>query len=243
MATAVVHNPEHPLGGGVRLRRHDLLDQAAKRRGPAGGFAAAEELGAVNVPGGQVGQRPAAFVLVLDAHPSGGSRGDGGVGAEACLDGGLLVGADDEVAPTKRFEGEAPLVEVEPPPGFGREVGIAGEDPAAVPPGADGIGREPPPNGGVRDRGDDALLDRGPGEIRGVPARQRCAAGHGQLARQRFDRHGHLRGGNPEAARFAVAREDRPSLARRIVCAIWRRSDGGCPEPGGDFVVGQPLGG
>jgi hypothetical protein len=56
--------------------------------------------------------------------------------AKACLDGGLVVGANDEIALAERFAFEAPMVEVEHPAGFGREVGIAGEDPATILPGA-----------------------------------------------------------------------------------------------------------
>jgi hypothetical protein len=146
------------------------------------------------------------------------------------LDGGLLVGADDEVASAERFAIETPpVIEVEHPAGLQREVRIAGEGPTAVLPGTDGVGREPPPDGGVRDRGDDTLLDGGSGEIRGVPAGQRHAVGGGQLARQCFDRHDHLRGERPGAARFVVALGARPGVARGTACATWRRSGGECP--------------
>ena len=89
-----------------------------------------------------------------------------------------------------------------------------GEGPTALLPGTDGVGRESPPDGGVRDRGDDTLFDGGWGEIRGVPAGQRHAVGGGQLARQCFDRHDHLRGERPGVARFVVALGARPGVAR-----------------------------
>jgi hypothetical protein len=54
--------------------------------------------GVMYVPGGEVGQRAAAVVLVLDAHRSGGRRRQRRVTAAARLDRGLLVGADDVVA-------------------------------------------------------------------------------------------------------------------------------------------------
>lgn len=65
------------------------------------------------------------------------------------LDAGLLVGADDEIALCERFSPPHPLVEVERPAGFARKVRVAGEYPAAVPPGAYGIFRKPAPEGGI----------------------------------------------------------------------------------------------
>ena len=103
-------------------------------------FAAAEHLGAVHVPGGQVGQRAAAVVLVLDAHRPAGAGGCGGVLADAGLDGGLLVGGDDELVGPQRRVVEAAGVEVEHPGRLGSEVGVAGEDPGPVLPGLDRIG-------------------------------------------------------------------------------------------------------
>ena len=51
--------------------------------------------GAAHVVGGQVGQRAAAVVFVLDAHDTTLAGRQGGVAAAAGLDGGLLVTADD----------------------------------------------------------------------------------------------------------------------------------------------------
>jgi hypothetical protein len=48
----------------------------------------------VHVPGSEVGEGAAAFVLVLDAHVPGRGRGEGRVAADAGLDGGLLVCGD-----------------------------------------------------------------------------------------------------------------------------------------------------
>ena len=97
MAAAVVDDPEHPPGRGVRLGGHDLFDQPAERLDAGGGLGPAEQLGPVHVVGGQIGQRPAPFVLVLDAHQTGPARRQGGVAAAAGLDAGLLIGADHEL--------------------------------------------------------------------------------------------------------------------------------------------------
>jgi hypothetical protein len=65
---AVVDHPEPPPGGRVPLTGHDLGDQAPKRLDPSRGLAAAKQAGLVDVPGGQVGQRPTPLVLVLHPH-------------------------------------------------------------------------------------------------------------------------------------------------------------------------------
>ncbi len=51
---AVIHDPEHAAGGGVRLAAHDLLDEAAERFDPACGFAAADHPAAAHVPRGEI---------------------------------------------------------------------------------------------------------------------------------------------------------------------------------------------
>jgi hypothetical protein len=97
MGATVVDHPEHSRGRGVGLACHHLLDQAAERRDAGGGLAAAEQPGAVHVPGHQVGQRAAALVLVLNPHGLGSGWRPGWVAAAASLDRGLLVGRDDEL--------------------------------------------------------------------------------------------------------------------------------------------------
>src|SRR5918994_6716524 len=95
MRGAIVHDPEHPLGGRVRLPLHYLLDQPPERLDAVLRFATTEKPSAVDIPGSQVGQRPASFVLML--HPHGGIRSgwQGSMAAAAGLDGGLLVSTDD----------------------------------------------------------------------------------------------------------------------------------------------------
>lgn len=71
MRGAVVDHPEHPVGAGVGLSGHDLLDQSPERLDAGGGFQPADHLGAVHVVGGQIGQCPPALVLMLDSHHPG----------------------------------------------------------------------------------------------------------------------------------------------------------------------------
>ena len=74
-----------------------MVDGAAKRFDAAGDLAAAEDLRAVAIPGGEIGQRAAAAVLVLDARRLVGRGAGGGGFAVAGLDGGLLIRGEDVV--------------------------------------------------------------------------------------------------------------------------------------------------
>src|SRR6478672_6038500 len=99
----VVDDPEHPLGRGVGLGGHDLVDELFERGDPGGVLAAAEDLAAVHVVGGQVGDRAATVVVVVDPDLAGLARREGGVAAAAGLDGGLLVGGDHVIVAAQRF--------------------------------------------------------------------------------------------------------------------------------------------
>jgi hypothetical protein len=87
---AVVDDHEHPLRIAVGLDGHELLDELVQRDDPVGGGAAVEQLGALDVPGGEVAERALAVVLVLDSLPApdagrGGQRG--GLRARAWIEG------------------------------------------------------------------------------------------------------------------------------------------------------------
>jgi len=91
---------EHALRLAVWLDAHELLDERIERDDPVLRCTAVEQLGAACVPGGEVAERAASFVLVLDALAAL-ERGGGGqrwVLAVPGLDRGLLVAADDVVA-------------------------------------------------------------------------------------------------------------------------------------------------
>src|SRR4029078_2439065 len=103
MGGAVVDDPEHPLGRGVGLGGHHLVDESFERGDAGGVFAAAEHSAAVHVVGGQVGDGAASVVVVVDPDLACSARGRGGVAAAAGLDGGLFVGGDDVIACAQRF--------------------------------------------------------------------------------------------------------------------------------------------
>jgi len=74
---AVVDDPVDSARRCVGLCGHDLLDEPAERLDPGRGLDAVKQVGVVDVPGGQVGQRPVAVVLELEpprAAPSGRER-------------------------------------------------------------------------------------------------------------------------------------------------------------------------
>src|SRR5579859_4373991 len=68
MGGPVVHDPEHPVRAGTWLGGHHLPGQPGEGRDPGRAPAPAGHLPAADVPGGQVGQGAAAFVVVLDTH-------------------------------------------------------------------------------------------------------------------------------------------------------------------------------
>jgi hypothetical protein len=104
MRGAVVHDPEYAIGGGVRLLSHHLLDQRIEGFDAILRLATTEESGPMDIPGGQVSQRPASFVLVLYSHGSvcGGWQGLM-TAAMSGLDGGLLVGRDHVLLRSERL--------------------------------------------------------------------------------------------------------------------------------------------
>src|SRR5215210_1058571 len=226
---AVVHDPEHAIGGGVGLLSHHSLDQPAEGFDAVLGLATTEESGPMDIPGGQISQRTFALVAVL--HPHGGVRSgwQGRVAAHAGLDGGLLVGTDNVLSFSERLTLPSTLVEIQHPSGFMREVGVAGEDPGAMVEGADGVLGEPPPDGGARDRCDEAPLHRLPSHLPGAPAAQGGPAGRRQLTSQRFHLHPRFGGKRPAVCQSGVDPPVRSNPPRRIVCATYIPSGVWCP--------------
>jgi hypothetical protein len=77
------------------------------------------------------------------------------------------------------------MVEIEDYPVFALEVGVPGEDPAAVLLRLDGVLRQPTPDGGIGYRGHEAACDRLAANNGNLEARE----GHAQCGRQ-FTRRG-----------------------------------------------------
>jgi hypothetical protein len=212
----VIDDPEHPVRAGIRLGGHHLFHQPGERRDPGAGLAPAGDPSAVHVPGGQVGQRAAAVVVVLDPHRAGFPWRQGGVAAAPGLDGGLFIGADHIVAGAQRPAVPGPGVQVQHRGGPGREGRVADGYPGPVLPGLEGVAGQPPADGGGRDR-DAAAGGHFAGQVRAAPPRQR----HPGLGRQRAgqrDDFGPVRSGEHRraaAARGTASPASRPAANRR----------------------------
>ncbi len=157
MSGTVVHDPEDAASGFVGLLGHDFSDEAFHRSNPVLDFAAAEDLGTMDVPSSQIS--PGAFtkVLVLDSGRAVRSGRQSRLLPASGLNAGLFVRRDDKVMSAQWSALPNAVVEIEDGAGFGRKVGIAREDPASMLPGAEGIAAEPAPQGGAADLGDETL--------------------------------------------------------------------------------------
>ena len=157
MSGTVVHDPEDAASGFVGLLGHDFSDEAFHRSNPVLDFAAAEDLGTMDVPSSQIS--PGAFtkVLVLDSGRAVRSGRQSRLFPASGLNAGLFVRRDDKVMSAQWSALPNAVVEIEDGAGFGRKVGIAREDPASMLPGAEGIAAEPAPQGGAADLGDETL--------------------------------------------------------------------------------------
>ena len=66
MGGAIVGDKEHAARGTIRFLAHDLSDKALERGDAVLALAAAEQLGAMHVPGGEISQRAGTRIFVLD---------------------------------------------------------------------------------------------------------------------------------------------------------------------------------
>jgi hypothetical protein len=144
MTGPVVDDPEHPARRAVGFVPHHLGDEALERSDPGRSFAAAEDLGAVHIPSGEIGPGPAPLVLMLNVHRPPRVRREGRMAPATHLDAGLLVGAQDVVPWAQGQPLPAPLIQIQNPARLGGELGIAQEDPAAMAPWPERILAEPP---------------------------------------------------------------------------------------------------
>src|SRR3990172_11274096 len=220
---AVVQDPEDAPRLTVRGLAHDLIDEAIKRSDAVARFAAAKQLGAVTIPGGQVRPSAAAPIFMFDLHGQAGLRGQGRMPARTGLDAGLLVRRQNKLVLPKRSSLPPAFVQVQDAPCLFGELGVPGENPAAVLPRPDGILMEPTPDRRSADGGHQPGPAGLGSQLHRVPARQRHARLGGQFAGQGFngddDVWGKMRGDGPDAAVLP----NPPDGAGRNAFAIGRR--------------------
>jgi hypothetical protein len=225
----VICNPEDAPRRAIGFNRHNLVYEAVKWLDAGGVLAAAEELGAMNIPGGQVRARTAALVFLFNAGAAARCCGQRGMYADARLDAGFLVRRQDKVTAAQRRTFPAALVKVKHATGLHGEIGIAREDPAAVSPRAQRFAAEPAPQGGVTDLRHDTFAHDLTLNVGQRPARQGQAAAMGQFAHQRLNRDDDAGGKSGRGPRRGVPPPAPGSHVHRSACAICSRSGAAYP--------------
>jgi hypothetical protein len=173
----------------------------------------------MHIPSGQIGPGAGPCVLMFDAQRPPRPGRLRRMAPRAGLDARLFVGAEHVLARPQGHPLPAAFVEIEDPAGLERELRIAGEEPAAVAPRAQGILAEPAPHGGATDLRHDAVRHHGATELGHRPARQRHRPAPRQLTRQRFDFHDDAGGKSGLAARRGVPPRGRVIERGRNACA------------------------
>jgi hypothetical protein len=144
---------EHAAGLAVGRLAHHPVDQAIKSHDAALRLAVAENLGLMDIQGGQIGQGPAPLGLMLDFHRLARCGSLGGMNASPSLNAGFFVGRNHELVLLQGLVLPDSLVKIQQPSGFGRELRIPGKNPTAVKPRSDSVFMKPAPKGAVTDFG------------------------------------------------------------------------------------------
>ena len=134
----------------------------------------------MNVQSGEVGPGTATFIFMLDPHRSPRRGRAGRMIAPPSLDAGLLIGRDHKFITLEGFPSQDG-VEVQNPAGLDGKRWVAGENPAAVLPRANGILMQPAPHG-VSQHAPPSRFGGPAGQFRQSPARKGtpCVAGSSQ---------------------------------------------------------------
>ena len=219
VGAAVIDDPEDAPGVVVRRSGHDLLDETIEGLDTSGGLATAEDTSVMDVESGDVGPSPATVVLMLDAHRAMGSWRQGRMLAATRLNAGLLVGGDDEFIASEGLILPRSAIQIEDAVCLDSEIGVAGKDPTASIPGANGVLVEPAPDGASRDTGHQAGLTDLANDVGSAPVGQWKVKGGWQLASQRFDLNDQIRGEKPGDDPGGSARPVRRRAPRRTAFA------------------------
>lgn len=216
---SVVDDPKDATSRAIRFGAHDLVDQSIKGRDSGVALTATEELGSVDIPGGQVRPGPLALVVVFDPHSSCGLRRGRGVNASPGLDARFLVGRDHELVHPQRATLPLAGVEIEDASGFGAKVGILGKNPASVTPGADRVVAEPAPDRGLSDGGYNPASDGQMLELREAQPGKGQTQPMGQLTGQCLDLDHDAGGESGPVARAVAVLRARQGALGRSACA------------------------
>ena len=75
MGRAIIGDQEHTVSGTIRLLAHDLSDKAFKRGNAGLALTAPKQLGAMDIPRGEIGECAASCIFVLDTQRTSRRRG------------------------------------------------------------------------------------------------------------------------------------------------------------------------
>jgi len=219
MRGTVIDNPEHTARVSVGGPGHHLFDESVKRSDARGCFATAEDAGAMDIHGGDIGPRTATSVLVLDTHGTMRLWGRSGMDAASRLNAGLFVGADHEFIDSQGLAAPSVGIQIEDAAGLGGKLWIPGKDPTAVMPGPNRILMEPAPDRAAGDGGDQAGLTDLPSNVRRVPLRKGETVGSRQFTGESFDLDHQFWGEKPGGDPGEAVPANPPVGPRRNACA------------------------
>jgi len=128
---------------------HDFSHEACHGRNAVLRFPTSEDLGAVDIPSGQVD--PGTLMKIFVFSPGGRSGMQSRLFPATSLNAGLFVCGDNVVVGAQWDALPDALIKIEDGSGFVGELGIAREDPASMLPGAKGIAAQPAPQCGAAD--------------------------------------------------------------------------------------------
>ena len=157
MSGAVVHDPEAAPCGLVGLLAHDFADEAIHRRDAILELASTEDLGAMDVPSGQVDPGTPSKVFVFNPRWTIRGGRQSRLFRVSSLDTRLFVGGEDKFVSAQWGTLPNALVQIEDGTGFVGEIGITRKDPASMLPRTQGIAIEPAPQRSSADLCDEAL--------------------------------------------------------------------------------------
>lgn len=222
---AVIHDPEHAGGRSIRFPSHHVRNQPLEWNDAGGNVESAEHLGAAHVPSSQISPSTAAGVLVLDEHRPTGSRGQRVMAAEPGLDACLLIGRQHAIRIGQWLTLPESLIQIENAPGFLGKRRIPGEDPGTMPPGAQSVLAEPPPDRGAADRSHQSGADHLPPQLQQGEPGQGLADTVRQFTRECFNGDDDSGGKSVRGTRHAVVHRGPEDVARKSVCATWIQFD------------------
>lgn len=178
----------------------------------------------MHIPRCYICQRAHPLILELKFHGLVGLGRCGFMNAMTRLNTGFLVGTDDIFLTVKWLAIPDTMIHVQNTPGLILKIGIAGKNPTTLLPWLDRILAEPTPHCGAADGCSNASLH---GQLRDLACgepRQRFVEFRWQLAGQRLNLHGDLRGKKQGAFPALAHPQGQQVVVQRIAFATCSRS-------------------